>query len=251
MNIQRILAAAVLVAGAFLAAACSSSSSVPTTSEPSTSTSAPDTVAAAPNPATVAAETPAPSAAASAVATVTETVSAQTPAPSEAEKAAKEAPARGVPGAPLAYPGAGGPVPANARPVKTVQYIDFLGREVALFVSPSGNIGCELSPEGADPMLHCGVDSYQREGTLGRDQNGWPKWFIDVRGHNTFAKGDVPLYMEGRLGQGGIIAPEVVPYGTVVHNGALVCAVEETGVTCWDANTGRGAWMAREGMTFF
>ncbi|QYH19833.1 hypothetical protein JKI95_01475 [Corynebacterium aquatimens] len=251
MNIQRLLAAAVLAAGAASFAACSSQSTTSSMPEPATSAgTAAATSSAAASTASAASSSESP-AVSTTVSTVTETVAPTSPARGGGGAAGGGASSSGVPGAPLAYPGAGGPVPANARPVKSVQYIDFLGRELAMFVTPSGNIGCELSPEGADPMLHCGVESYQRDGMLGYDQAGWPKWFIDVREHNSFAKGDVPLYMEGRLGQGGIIAPEVVPYGTVVHNGPLVCAVEETGVTCWDASTGRGAWMAREGVTFF
>lgn len=187
---------------------------------------------------------------------MTETVASQSEAPtSEAQAPSQEVGKRtspsGVPGAPLAYPGAGGPVPADARPVATVQYIGYLGREVGMFVTPSGNIGCELSPGGADPMLNCGVDSYHQHPVLGYDENGWPKWFVDVREGNSFAKGDVPLYMEGQYGTGTVIAPEVVQYGEVVYNGPLVCAVAETGVTCWDADTGRGAWLPREGATFF
>ncbi|MCP1388575.1 hypothetical protein M5J20_10355 [Corynebacterium sp. TA-R-1] len=245
MTAQRTFRAALASAAACLLAVSAAACTQPTTPEPARPTPAAAPVSAmtsAPASTSAAAESSAEAA------TVTET---ETQPHAPERSTANAAPQRGVPGAPLAYPGAGGPVPANARPVAAVQYIDYLGRDVALLITPSGNIGCELSPGGVDPMLNCGVDSYHQSRMLGNDAQGWPKWFVDVREGNAFAKGDVPLYLEGKSSSSSIIAPEVVQYGEVVHYGPLVCAVEATGVTCWDANTGRGAWLAREGATFF
>ena len=59
-----------------------------------------------------------------------------------------------------------------------------------------------------------------------------------------------PLYSDLVWPEGSPSA-EVVQYGEVVYHGPFVCAVEETGVTCWDSESGRGAWMERENTVFF
>ena len=92
--------------------------------------------------------------------TVTETVEApeaEAPEVEAPEEPAKQADAAasgeaehvdrqgGIPGAPLAYPGAGGPVPDNARPIRTIKSIGDSSVQNALFVTPSGNIGCMMN----------------------------------------------------------------------------------------------------------
>ena len=45
--------------------------------------------------------------------------------------------------------------------------------------------------------------------------------------------------------------PQVVPYGTAVYYEKYVCASEENGLTCWNTETGHGAFMNRDGVTTF
>ncbi|MEH0146726.1 hypothetical protein V6D40_03480 [Corynebacterium sp. Q4381] len=162
------------------------------------------------------------------------------------EQAAPEPPAR----APAAYPGAGGPVPPEARPVATVKHTQY--GDVGVFTAPSGNIGCEMWDDGADARsMYCGVLSYNENHAMGTLPNGMAKWAIDVVNGEALAKGDVPAYFEGAFGETDTLVPEVVPYGDVVYFGEMVCAVEEVGVTCWDARTGSGAFMEREYTVFF
>lgn len=155
-----------------------------------------------------------------------------------------------IPGAPDAYPGAGGPMPPEARPVRTVKHTDF--GDVGVFNAPSGNIGCEMWDNGADARsLYCGVLSYNENHAMGTLPNGMAKWTMDIMNGQARAKGDVPAYFEGALGEADTLVPEVVPYGDVVSFGEMVCAVQKVGVTCWDARTGRGAFMEREYTVFF
>jgi len=42
-----------------------------------------------------------------------------------------------------------------------------------------------------------------------------------------------------------------VPYGAAVYYEKYVCASEENGLTCWNTETGHGAFMNRDGVTTF
>ena len=207
------------------------------------------------------------------VSAVTETVTAQpgtsaaTPqaqssaAPaSEAEQSAQNAdpknagaksaePKRGVPGAPLAYPGAGGPVPANARPVKSVKKYSAGGPEFAVFKAPSGNIGCMMNLDSPQ-MFDCGVQSLMESGKLGIGEYGGPNWMAEILHGTVREQSDPPLYFD-EVWPAGSTPAEVVQYGEVVQHGPFVCAVEETGVTCWDSESGKGAWLERDHIVFF
>ena len=50
-----------------------------------------------------------------------------------------------------------------------------------MIVSPSGNIGCDLSAHFAG----CGVLSYRSDATYGRDEAGSPKWWFDLSSGGT------------------------------------------------------------------
>lgn len=191
---------------------------------------------------------------------VTETESAApAPASSPAENASQSsptpvgqqaaAPERGVPGAPLAYPGAGGPVPSNARPVRSVKSTQNGQYQYAVFKAPSGNIGCQMSL-GPEPLFECGVRSYTVNMVFGTGEMGMPKWMINILGGYAREQNDPPLYYD-EVWPEGTVPAEVVQYGEVVHHGPYVCAVEESGVTCWDSQSGKGAWMERESTVFF
>lgn len=157
--------------------------------------------------------------------------------------------ARGVPGAPLAFPGAGGPIPPGARPVKSIKTLQSTGDEYAVFKAPSGNIGCTMSVQH-EPLFDCGVKSLMDSGKLGIGELGTPLWMAQVLHGRVREQTDPPLYYDEVWPEGSQPA-EVVQYGEVVHHGPYVCAVEETGVTCWDSESGKGAWLEREEIVFF
>ena len=46
-------------------------------------------------------------------------------------------------------------------------------------------------------------------------------------------------------------APMVVDYGQVVYYRTIVCASAENGLTCWNTDTGHGAFMNRQTTLFF
>lgn len=128
-----------------------------------------------------------------------------------------------------AYQGAGGPVPASARTVS------------GSITTPSQNIGCDL----ASTVPGCGVLSLAQDGAMGRDSAGLSKWWVALvdTGYQSgvprvMPKGDPPEFASG--------AAEEVGYGSVVHQGDLVCASEESGLTCWNASTGHGAVFSRD-----
>ena len=186
--------------------------------------------------------------------TVTETVGETVSQPPASESAPQPdpepaEPERGVPGAPLAYPGAGGPIPPNARPIATVKRYEGMDVDYAVFTTPSGNIGCMMNLED-DPMFDCGVESYMETEQYGIGELGMPRWMVEVLHGYVREQNEPPLYSDFVWPEGSPSA-EVVQYGEVVYHGPFVCAVEETGVTCWDSESGRGAWMERENTVFF
>ena len=174
------------------------------------------------------------------------TKQAKQDAAGEAEHVEKQG---GIPGAPLAYPGAGGPVPDNARPIKTIKSIGDSPVQNALFVSPSGNIGCMMNLAD-EPMFDCGVKSFMESGKFGIGELGTPKWMMEILGGYPREQTEPPLY-DDSVWPAGSESAEVVQYGEVVNHGPFVCAVEETGVTCWDSESGKGAWLERDEVVFF
>lgn len=192
--------------------------------------------------------------------TVTETIGAPEVAAPEPEQPAKQADATageagraekqgGIPGAPLAYPGVGGPVPDNARPVRTIKSIGDSPVQNALFVTPSGNIGCMMNLADK-PMFDCGVKSFMESEQFGIGELGTARWMMEILGGYAREQTEPPLY-DDSVWPAGSESAEVVQYGEVVNHGPFVCAVEETGVTCWDSESGKGAWLERDEVVFF
>ena len=136
-----------------------------------------------------------------------------------------------------AYAGAGGPAPANAVPITSVN-----PSGVAVVKTPSNNIGCDLSPSYAG----CGVLNYQKTQPYGSDEGG-AKWWVPLDGSfdQIQSKSDAPYFA------GTDPAPQVMAYGTVVQHGNHACASEQNGLTCWDTTTGHGAFMNRDGTAMF
>ncbi len=141
------------------------------------------------------------------------------------------------------YPGAGGPRPAHATLITAVYPVEGVASVpiMAVIKTPSGNIGCEITPDYAG----CGIQSYKSDQPYG-SENGIPRWWVPIDGsiekveavrHPLFSKPDRD--------------PQVIPYGTVVYYEKYVCASEENGLTCWNTETGHGAFMNRDGVDTF
>lgn len=158
-----------------------------------------------------------------------------------------EAPAAGpVPGAP-AY--AGGPIPADASPISTVKKPPY-GSPIAVFKVPSGNIGCGIDTQG----LQCRVASYNTDKPYGVDRNGGAIDTLTIKGgvaDMSYHGSDVPPWADRAFGGSDRLKPQVVGYGQTVYYGPYVCHSAEVGLTCWDSESGAGAFMARERTELF
>ncbi len=171
-----------------------------------------------------------------------QTPTSQTPTPSPTSQATT-APAKATqkPPVPGAYPGAGGPAPVGA-----IQLQPSAPGGIATLKSPTGNIGCELGNEQAG----CGVRSLISSGKMGRDDGG-PKWWVTLFDSSYTnspvigSKGDMPWYDDPST------KPMVVQYGQVVQYGDTVCASQSNGMTCWDVETGHGAFLHAEAIVLF
>ncbi len=144
---------------------------------------------------------------------------------------------------PGAYPGAGGPRPAEATPITTVHELKY-GGTLAAIVTPSGNIGCDFGYEGAG----CGVASYIQDRPYGDGTGGDPKWWMGFRDDSAPVldiRGDAPSFIWSDY------PVQEVQYGQVVYWEQWVCASAEEGLTCWNTTTGHGAFMNRDGYTGF
>ena len=111
-----------------------------------------------------------------------------------------------------------------------------------MIVSPSGNIGCDLSAHHAG----CGVLSYRSNGTYGTDEAGSPKWWFDLSSGGTpqLAGRSEGAFSLDEAFRGGGSSPQVVEYGQSVTFGAWVCSSEETGMTCRNTETGHGVFLS-------
>ena len=111
-----------------------------------------------------------------------------------------------------------------------------------MIVSPSGNIGCDLSAHHAG----CGVLSYRSNGTYGKDEAGSPKWWFDLSSGGTpqLAGRSEGAFSLDEAFRGGGSSPQVVEYRQSVTFGAWVCSSEETGMTCRNTETGHGVFLS-------
>lgn len=149
-------------------------------------------------------------------------------------------PGASIPGA---YADAGGPRPASAVPISSVYDMEYMGT-FATIVTPSGNIGCDFTWD----MQGCGVLSYLDDQPYGGDDfagANWWIWFTDGAYPTISGKGDVALFMFPEY------PAQVVEYGQVVYWEDIVCSSSKDGLTCWNTNTGHGAFMNRDGFTGF
>ena len=163
---------------------------------------------------------------------------ADKPADAQADKPA-EAPAE----KPAEKP-AESAAPADEQPGQATSFVpdNLVSEKTAMIVSPSGNIGCDLSAHYAG----CGVLSYRSDGTYGRDEAGSPKWWFDLSSGGTpqLAGRSEGAFSLDQAFRGGGSSPQVVEYGQSVTFGSWVCSSEETGMTCRNTETGHGVFLS-------
>ncbi|NLT28992.1 MAG: hypothetical protein GXX86_00825 [Propionibacterium sp.] len=133
-----------------------------------------------------------------------------------------------------AHPAAGGPVPADAVELTTVN------SGFGVLLSPTGNIGCDLGFDYAG----CGVASMRDNPKMGSDPDLGSHWWVTLHDVPVVGpKTDIALYMEPGAME--------VPYGTSVYYAHYVCASESNGMTCWHTGTGHGAFLNRDVIATF
>ena len=134
--------------------------------------------------------------------------------------------------------------PADEQPSQATSFVpgNLVSEKTAMIVSPSGNIGCDLSAHYAG----CGVLSYRSNGTYGKDEAGSPKWWFDLSSGGTpqLAGRSEGAFSLDEAFRGGGSSPQVVEYGQSVTFGAWVCSSEENGMTCRNTETGHGVFLS-------
>ena len=161
---------------------------------------------------------------------------AKKPADTQADKPADKPADAQAPAEPAA--------PADEQPGQATSFVpdNLVSEKTAMIVSPSGNIGCDLSAHHAG----CGVLSYRSNGTYGKDEAGSPKWWFDLSSGGTpqLAGRSEGAFSLDEAFRGGGSSPQVVEYRQSVTFGAWVCSSEETGMTCRNTETGHGVFLS-------
>ena len=161
---------------------------------------------------------------------------AEKPADTQTDKQAD----KGAPAQTPAEPAA----PADEQPGQATSFVpdNLVTEKTAMIVSPSGNIGCDLSAHHAG----CGVLSYRSDATYGKDEAGSPKWWFDLSSGGTpqLAGRSEGAFSLDEAFRGGGSSPQVVEYGQSVTFGSWVCRSEENGMTCRNTETGHGVFLS-------
>ncbi|MDO5082648.1 MAG: hypothetical protein Q4D89_04495 [Arachnia propionica] len=155
-----------------------------------------------------------------------------TPRPSATSPSASSSPSTSE----SPHPAAGGPAPPEAIAATA------LDGDVALVVTPSGNITCALSAHTAG----CTITSYAEDMPYGADTFG-PRWWVALDEHPVA----VVSTPEAPFTEITEVVPQEITYGQVVQYGDHVCASESNGLTCWNTSTGHGAFMNRRATQVF
>ena len=163
--------------------------------------------------------------------------------PADAQPAPADKPAEAPTDKPAENP-AEPAAPADEQPSQATSFVpgNLVSEKTAMIVSPSGNIGCDLSAHYAG----CGVLSYRSNGTYGKDEAGSPKWWFDLSSGGTpqLAGRSEGAFSLDEAFRGGGSSPQVVEYGQSVTFGSWVCSSEETGMTCRNTETGHGVFLS-------
>lgn len=148
-----------------------------------------------------------------------------------------------------AFPGAGGPIPADAVPIpeSSIFRSQYGGADYIGLGAPSGNIVCSFASD--DSGASCIVRSWIQDNVYPAHDGppgskGSVLAFDDPGAYPAFTGGTTPA-ME--LGDSLFL----VPYGTSAYYGKYVCGSADNGLTCWNSETGHGALMNREGYKSF
>lgn len=177
-----------------------------------------------------------------------------------------------APAAPVdgAYPGAGGPIPTQATQA-IPNATSTKGYEGVYLTSPSGNVQCILIDSSG--YAGCGSNEVGRTSALGPDttkpnfpapgetpsinfasfgevKENWPSGNPDTLPLEypiLISQHEMPFGLfEGDSGK-----PYVIGYGQTVQYGRFACASETNGMTCWNSNTGHGAFLNKTTIEVF
>ena len=154
-----------------------------------------------------------------------------------------------TPPVPGAYACAGGPIPAEARPIYTV--FNTGTSDVAVLQMPSKNIGCDVygPDESGEGHASCYVHSWGEYGEFVPDcgehcRNGTAAGLPGSGPAELFPWGGEGPYYGGRPPSP---EGEVLPYGAVAYFNDFVFVSSEEGLTFWNAESGYGAFVNKSG----
>lgn len=141
-------------------------------------------------------------------------------------------------------PRAGGPIPADS--------IDLATRgsnpqdNPPWITTPSGKITCSLYG-----VADCTVKDYA-EGNFFGSKNGEPLDTLPIFNGSSSSSKSIRSIDDMRSARGDSLYKTIqLEYGQSAHYASRVCSLNEKGLTCWDTNTGKGAYVTRYGYAFF
>lgn len=136
-----------------------------------------------------------------------------------------------------AFPGAGGPRPADALPMTSLVDPGYGSGQVAIVRTQTGAVKCELALQHAG----CGAEEMIPGAPFGEGPTG-ANWYVALGGSGVpkiGPKSDAPYWGYDPPG------PQVLEYGRSYYHEKYVCGSSEKGMTCWDTSTGHGVFMNR------
>ena len=154
---------------------------------------------------------------------------------------AGQAPGATVPAAPPGTTTPPNASPSGASPASTPSVIvETVSGDAALFVTPSGNIGCAVSATSA--RCDIGERTWSAPPKPQSCQLDYGNGaVVDATGTRLSCAGDTLLHA----------STTVLQYGHGVRNGQVLCVSQPTGVRCEYVPTGHGFTLAKQGYTLF
>ncbi|WP_194786170.1 LppP/LprE family lipoprotein [Actinomyces haliotis] len=140
-----------------------------------------------------------------------------------------------------AYAGAGGARPSQATEATGIYHSPYGGDDLALILSPSGNIECDISSSD----IGCGAKESDWRVVPDEGPAIWAYGLGETGEPTTIAKGDdfMAGYEPG--------SAQTVRYGQVVYYGNFVVASAENGITVWSTKSGHGFLMNKQEVLTF
>lgn len=119
------------------------------------------------------------------------------------------------------------------------------------FLSPSGNIGCQLGTSHEGSFAWCKVNEHRWAASQSNTcpSANVPGAIGEPGGENLqLAEGQAPCFgfVMSQLFFGGQYAPPTIAYGESRSAGSITCAADPVGVICADTNTGRSFQVSRD-----